>query len=286
MKMNKMTARKNIFAYDDYRAYLRDHYAQAKAANRDYSFRYFSRLAGFKSPNFLKVVMEGKSKLSRKSIGKFIKALKLSREEAVYFRNLVLLNQAATPSEREQFAEEILKLKAFRQSHPLAEAQFRYYSHWYFAALRELVGLAGFKEDPEWIAQKIKPAILPDQAREALAELQNLGLISRGPDGRLGLTAAHVTTADEVASNFVAKFHREMMKKAADSIDAIPRDRREISSLTMGMSEKTAKIIKEMIQNFRKQIVEILNRDEGSHAVYQLNFQLFPLADLNEKEGR
>jgi hypothetical protein len=43
----------------------------------------------------------------------------------------------------------------------------------------------------------------------------------------------------------VAQFHREMMKRAMESIDNINREKREISSLTMGVSEKTAKKVKE-----------------------------------------
>jgi uncharacterized protein (TIGR02147 family) len=70
-----------------------------------------------------------------------------------------------------------------------------------------------------------------------------------------------------------------MMKRAAESIDRFPRDKREISSLTFGVSEAAARKIKDKIQKFRKELVEVISDDNPATAVYQMNFQLFPLID-------
>src|SRR3989338_9919808 len=86
----------NIFEYDNYRSFLKDLYALLKQEKSAFSFRFFSRQAGFRSPNFLKLVMEGKRNLSPESIEKFAKGLKLNKNEADFFRRLVLLNQATT----------------------------------------------------------------------------------------------------------------------------------------------------------------------------------------------
>ena len=47
-----------------------------KATKPQFSYRYFSRVAGFSSPNFLKLVAEGQRNLSPKSIAKFAKKLR------------------------------------------------------------------------------------------------------------------------------------------------------------------------------------------------------------------
>jgi uncharacterized protein (TIGR02147 family) len=49
---------KSIFEYDNYRAFLKDSYEAAKARDPKFSFRFFARLAGFKSSATLKRVME------------------------------------------------------------------------------------------------------------------------------------------------------------------------------------------------------------------------------------
>jgi len=75
MKMKQVT----IFEYDNYRAYLRDLYKFYKETKPHFSYRYFPQKAGFRSPNFLQLVIEGKRNLSPESIEKFTNALKPGR---------------------------------------------------------------------------------------------------------------------------------------------------------------------------------------------------------------
>ena len=50
--------------HTDYRAYLREMVTYLKASRPQFSYRYFSRIAGFTSPNFLKLVAEGQRNLT------------------------------------------------------------------------------------------------------------------------------------------------------------------------------------------------------------------------------
>jgi uncharacterized protein (TIGR02147 family) len=58
----------NIYNFSDYRDFLKDRYRQLKEADSLFSFRYFSKEAGFGSPNYLKLVMDGKRNLSTEAI--------------------------------------------------------------------------------------------------------------------------------------------------------------------------------------------------------------------------
>ena len=55
-----------VFAYSNYREFLRDWFAQLQSSP-GFSFRSFSRIAGFNSPNFVKLVVDGKRNLSIES---------------------------------------------------------------------------------------------------------------------------------------------------------------------------------------------------------------------------
>jgi uncharacterized protein (TIGR02147 family) len=275
----------SIYDYGNFRDFLRDTYLRAKATNRKFSFRYFARIAGFSSSNFLMLVMNGRRNLSPESAGQIARGLKLNKEETEFFANLVRLNQAKAAEDRQLYAQALVRSRTFKKLHPLKESQFNYYKHWYFVLVRELVGLPGFKEDPEWISARTIPQITPAEARRAIEELLALGLIKRGPRGRLVQSEAKITTSDEVASGSIAHFHREMMKRAAEAIDAVPRENREVSSVTFLTSRESARKVKEMIQNFRKEIVQVLSGAETPDCVYQLNFQLFPLAKTDDGKG-
>lgn len=267
-----------VFEYTNYRKFLRDLYEHEKRSQKKFSFRYFSKQAGFSSPNFLKLVIEGKRNLSIDSIARFVKAFKLSREETPFFRALVLFNQAATAEERGLWAEEILKSKLYRKLHPLHATQYEYYSKWYNVAVRELMGVKGFREDPDWISHALSPQISVLQAREAIEALLDLGLAIRGPDGILRRTDAVVTTGDEVASSSVTQFHREMLIKATEAIDRVPAGERDISALTVSVSPERAKEIKSLIQKTRKEILAIADQDKDPERVMQICIQLFPLS--------
>ena len=42
--------------------------------------------------------------------------------------------------------------------------------------------------------------------------------------------------------------------------------------------------IKEMVREFRKEVMAVAAQDQGANRVYQLNFQLFPLVFNEESE--
>ena len=90
----------SVFDYLDFRAYLADVYVQKKAEGRSFSYRAFSRRAGLKSPNHLKLVIDGQRSLTPHSALRYVKALRLDEDEAAYFIDLVSFNQASSTAER------------------------------------------------------------------------------------------------------------------------------------------------------------------------------------------
>jgi uncharacterized protein (TIGR02147 family) len=277
---------KSLYDYTNYRDYLRDLYLEKKEQQAGFSFRVLSRITGFSSPNFLKLVMEGKRNLSQVGARKICKGLKLEKNQTIFFKNLVLFNQAETTGEKQKFAEALLGVRAYRKAHPLSKAQFTYFANWYYIPIRELCSLRGFREDYPWMASQIVPPIQPQEAKRAVGELLKLGILKRNEKGRLELSALNITTGDEVTQSSVAHYHREMLQRASESIDRIQREHRDISGVAMGMSLSTAQKIKEKIQIFRSEIVDLVSKDDDPNTVYQLNIQLFPLAQVLDVKER
>jgi len=277
---------RNVFDYDNYRAFLKDSYHSLKEQDPKYSFRFFSKLAGFKSSSVLKMIMDGKRNLGSRSIDQFSHALKLTSQEASFFRILVLFNQAKTNDEKQSYAQALMHFNEFKKAHPLSEAQYNFYAFWYMPVIWELAGISSFQNDPEWIAKTILPNITTSQAKKALAELVQLGLLVPSKKGSLVKAVASVRTTDEVASSAIAQWHREMIRMGAESIDLFPRDKRDISSITCAMSLSTAQKMKEKIQKFRKEMMDLASQDPSPHMVYQLNFQFFPQAEVAKKDSK
>jgi uncharacterized protein (TIGR02147 family) len=268
----------DIFGYTDYRAYLADYYEAAKAHTRTFSYRNFARRCGFSSPNFLKLVIDGERNLGPNSIERFAKALQLDEEEAAFFGRLVSFNQATTVDERHAAYDEMASMRRFRLARRIDGELFDYLSHWYMPAIREMAARADFRDDPAWIAPQLIPAISPAQAADALNLLLRLGLLVREEDGRLRRGEPSLTTGHEVRSLAVAAYHRQMLLRAADSIDLVPSNQRDISALTVCVRPETVARLKEEIHAFRERLLELCDREEDADVVYQLNIQLFPLS--------
>jgi uncharacterized protein (TIGR02147 family) len=270
----------DLFKYLDYRRFLKDYYREHKEKKGSaFSFRSFARLAGMSSPNFLKLVMDGKRNLGPDGIKGFAKALKLNKEEASYFENLVHFNQCSTDDERNEWYKRLSASKRYREIKEIEKDYFVYFSRWYYAAVRELVLLPEFKEDTDWIARKLSPPITVKEATTALELLQKLGFLKR-EKGRLVQAERNISTAREIISLAIANFHRQMIHRAVESIDRTRPERRDISSLTIALSKERFQEAKRRIQEFRRELNVLLSEDACPDSVYQINFQLFNLSEV------
>lgn len=254
-----------------------------KATKPQFSYRYFSRIAGFSSPNFLKLVAEGQRNLSPKSIAKFAKGLGLDQEEQEIFETLVLLGQAQTDAERNRYYLRLRRKSVGTAAARMEEAQYRVYSLWYALPIREMLTLPDFQEDPEWIGQRLRPPVPAADVEKAIDLLLEVGLIVRNEASReLEPSDPHISTGPKVRSLAVRNYHRAMLDLAAKSLDGVPLERRDITALTVRLSEARYQQVRAHIAKFRKELLEIIDEQKLSDVteqqdVYQVGFQLFPL---------
>lgn len=272
----------NIFEYHDYRAFLKAFIAGKQKDNPQYSLRLISKRAGFEAPNFMGLVVRGKRNLGASSIRKVARVLGLKKDEQEYFENMVMMNQAATSEEKNYYYKRMSSSKKYLAVHQLERDQYEFYSKWYYTVIRELISLPRFREDPAWIARRVKPSITIEEVGATLALLSRLGLIERGPDGKLRQVQPHLSTPAEVAHLGVANFHREMLDRAKEAIDGIHPGQRDISCLTIALPREKFQLAKERITAFRRELHAILAApvEEGHHDIYQINFQLFCLSEV------
>jgi uncharacterized protein (TIGR02147 family) len=266
----------------DYRAFLRDFYRAEKARSARFSHRAFSRRAGLRSSNYLYLVMNGERDLSAAMAPRFASACKLEKPALDYFCELVRFGHAAGADERNLSYERLSRFRGFRAAHELDAEQAEYHSSWYIPAIRELAQRADFKDDPKWIAGMLLPQISPAQARDALSTLFSLGLLTRTADGRVQQTQKLVTTGKGPLGHHVVNYHRVMLERAANALDLLPREERDISSLTLCVSPEMVDRLKERVRAFRKELLSFAELDGKPERVVQLNFQLFPLTKKEE----
>jgi uncharacterized protein (TIGR02147 family) len=88
-----------------------------------------------------------------------------------------------------------------------------------------------------------------------------------------------------VQSLAVQHFHAEAMKLAEQALRNLPRDKRNISGLTLGISQETYDKVCLEVQECQKRIVDIAEKDAAADRVYQLNFHFFPVSRPLQERG-
>jgi uncharacterized protein (TIGR02147 family) len=275
----------DVFAYLDFRAYLRDYYEQRKASAA-LSYRGFSRRARLRSPNYLKLVIDGQRNLTAAMSQRFADACGLRGKAADFFLALVRFGQARNQEERAAYYQALRRFERYRQAHRLDGAQEAYHSTWYLPVIRELCGTRGFSEDPTWIARSLIPPIRPEQAESALALLLELRLLERDADGALRQGQGVVSTgADRVRSLHLRSFHRKMLELAASSLDRLPAPRRDISALTLRLGPDGIAKLKQRMQELRRELIDMAESEDETTQVVHVGLQVFPLSRAHGEDA-
>ena len=277
----------NICEYTDFRKFLNDFYLEAKSSNRNFSYQVFSAKAGIKSKGFLFNVMQGKRKLTQSKCYDLATAMKLNKHETEYFENLVAFNQAAHQKERDRLFGKLSSIKKIGKTawkpQIVRQDQYQFYSEHHHSVIRSLIEMHGFKDDYKWLAGNVYPRIKPLQAKRSVQLLERLGLIKKQKDGSYKVLDKSIATPPEVMSLAAVNFHRQAGQLALKALDELPREKRNITGLMLGISKETYQEICEDIRAFRSKLLQKAEQDENADAAYQLNFQFFPVSSTDIK---
>jgi uncharacterized protein (TIGR02147 family) len=273
----------NLFDYFDYREYLHDYYLFHKKRNASYSYRLFARKAKLGSPNYLKLVVDGKRRITDRTLYQFARGLGLSRDEEKYFRELVMYQEVSDPDSKEQHLRSLMKYQEKQRiPTPLKSEKAKLLLDWYHSVVRELVATKGFKDDPNWIAKRLGNKISEVQAKESLDLLFRLNLVHRNSEGKIVQREPLLTSSDEVPSHIIRALHRTFLRKAITSIFSVPTDKREMSGLVLAVPHNRLKDIKEEIKEFRRKMNRKYGMDSEGDDVYFVGLYLFPVTQRGE----
>jgi uncharacterized protein (TIGR02147 family) len=274
-----------ITAYTDYRLLLKDYYTAIKIKNSWFSYQIFSQKAGIPSRGFLYNVVTGRRRLSPSHVAGVATAMKLNKSQFEYFENLVAFNNARSISDKQRFFERMSSVKVLAKddSQPqlVRKEQYQYYSQWYHTVVRSLIGLYGFQGDYDKLAQLVYPPIKPTQAKKSVALLESLGFIVCDDERNYRLVDKTIASAPEVISLAIHNYHVQTSEVARRALNELPRERRNFTGVTLGISSSAYEKVCREIEAFRTHLLDLAKNDENDNeeqGVYQLNLQLFSVS--------
>ena len=277
----------SVWEYTDYRAWLTDTYHARKAVHRWFSYGVLAQRAGFKARDFLLRVMRGERCLSTESATRLAAALDLPRREQDYFRALVAYNQARTDPEREVAWGKVQHLlaKSRNASAPrlLTGIHREILGQWHHLAIRSLLEMRPDPGDWDTLGKRLQPPKTAAAVRRSVELLERGGLVEKLSDGLWHATEKSVTTPAEVGMPALRTFHRDCLQLAGAAIEETPPDRRNITGITMGISERTYRVLCDRLTELRLELARLAEADEEADRVYQLTLALFPLSRGEER---
>ena len=270
----------SILNYQDFRKFLQDFYDWKKRTSV-FSWRDYSKMAGFASPVFMKQVCEGKANLGKKATVKVADAFKFVGMERDYFFNMVLYAQAKTDEKKRfAFAEMQSIARANKVSLFGADA-YKYYDSWVHPVVRELApAMPGAL--PKEIADKCVHEVSAKEVRDSIDFLVEAGILKTTEEG--GYRQADKLLAGDTQSISLAvrSMNRQMAEFAWDAIERFSPEERFVSGVTMGVSDDAYVKIVDVLKKCREKVQEIIANDDKVSRVLRLNLQLFPLSQKLE----
>ena len=272
---------KSILEYKDYHLYMQDYYDERKRLGA-FSWREFCKSAGFSSPNFLKLVCMGESKLGKSKIENVANAMGLIGFEKDYFREMVMFCNAKKDIVKKIALIEMQKIAMEHKVRVVDGDAFQYYESWKYPVLRELIPMMP-GACPRDIAEECKEYVSAEEVRDILAFLVKAGFLKKDGEKAYSQTEKAVIGSAEAQPIAIRAMHKEMGNMAVRAVDRYSASERYFTGMTIGVNESNyARIVAE-IDACAKKIAAIANEGGKLDQVYGLNFQLFPFT--NKIEG-
>lgn len=227
-------------------------------------------------------MIRGRFNLSIKSIDKLAKAIEFSAIQKQYFTALVDYNQAKCPEERDLAWNQILQIRQQLEFTHITHGQQDYFSKWYYPVLRELVVHLDWNGDYIKLARSLDPVISTEEARVAVKNLEEWGLIRDLGNGRYEATSL-MLDAIKVSPISLRQIRREYIQHAIGCIESKKKEERFSAFTTLSMTEESYAYAVNVLEEARKKIITRAAGDKEIEKVYELMVVLYPMSVLINK---
>jgi transcriptional regulator with XRE-family HTH domain len=234
--------------------------AERSRKNPQFSIRAFARSSGI-SHTVLSLALSGKRPLSKKAAAKLADYLNLNSSE-----RMALLKSYSGVDE--QF--ETLPLDTFEVI-----------SDWYHYGILSALELPSAKFEARWLAKQLGISVV--HAKLAMERLERVGLVKE-EGGEWKLCSAPLKIDNKVSTAATKKFHKQLLSRAAESIDKDPIEDRDFSSMTFAMDPSLVEYARKRIQSFRRELTAELERKSTPGAVFNLTIQMYPVTPISKEK--
>jgi uncharacterized protein (TIGR02147 family) len=274
--------------YTDFRLYLKDVYEFRRATEstglRSYSYSTFSAAADIRSPNYLKLIIEGRRNISDDMITKFARALRLNRLDTEEFRALVRYGQANEPMERNQYLKELSDLRSKRAfaAGEINQQNWEKVPDWIGWVLFAMAEQANVDFTPKSLQKLFRAKASTEDIQASLQKLLESGDLARGESGEVFKARDLVESPQDLPVALIRKLQAELIYLGIESLFRDSPKEREFGAMTVALTEEEFQQVRFELRQLRKRLqrdASVKRKSAKADRVYQMNIQLFPLTD-------
>jgi len=229
-------AKVSITSFSTFSSYLTALSNEKKAMGKKFSLRALGQRMGLKSPSALLMIASGKRMPSYEILNRMAHLLKFSDRERDYAEALLGLHKCKDEGTRKSFLQTVERISAKNKVANVDLDVFRLITHWYHMAIFEMTRLVDFRNDPLWIAKRLGQRITAKEAKEAVARMLRLGLLTQEM-GDLKTRDVHLTAPQNIPSEAIRSNHRQTLSMAAEALSKQSVNERFVSSTTLAVQK-------------------------------------------------
>ncbi|HNY32169.1 MAG TPA: TIGR02147 family protein [Fibrobacteria bacterium] len=263
------------FAYSDYRDLLCAAFERRKSADPQYSYKILSEHLGLDTAGAYRILHKERH-LPGRSVSRAIEFLGLTGRAAEYFVLMTSYARERGKGARQKILERAMELQDVPRRR-LSDQELAFFRDWWMVAVRCAVEVLDGRANPEELSRRIVPPVSPEAIREAIQVMLDLGIAKRSPGERLHFVDRHLTADAAEGRAAVAQFQKKMLELASDSVHRFPREKRDISTLTLTLDEAAFQDVREILRDCRRRIQQRVGEAKSSDRVLQVAIAIFPL---------
>lgn len=271
--------RPSIFAYNNFREFLRDIYEYEHLLDKKFNKAHVCRELGLpNSRSYFQDVLNGKI-VSNQKILLFSRIFKLSKKESNFFKVLINYNQMVNDADQKALLFDQLVALNQTPKEVITRHQYSYYKSTHNAVIRAILNTIDFKDDYKMLSQLLIPAITVKKAKDSVKLMSVLGLIKKNEKGFWKPTDKVISTGEKIKSEVIKQYQIASLLAARDVISSNTDQPQRVITKMLSLSEEAYQLIEKKIEKFNSEITSIVHKDENeADRVYQLDIALFPQA--------
>lgn len=252
----------------DFRKFLQDEFLLRSERNKQYSLRAFSKQLGIGSSDLSKLI-NLKRRATPKLIRRLAPTLGLSKSQILHFLK------------RTEIDTDLPEQIKFRD---LSADTFRIIADWYHFGILELMKIADFCTDSQWIGRQL--GISPVAVNIAVERLIRVGFLKIDDQGNWHDAVGPTSMISSFRSTQARKnLQEQILDLAKNSIHKVSIKEREQSAVIMAIDSTKISEAKILIDKFRTDMIALLAAPKlVKDRVAILNLSLFPVNNFTAKE--